>query len=432
MAQTLKPLVGNTDFTVKNTLDFCDQIKQVKLEEGGELVSFDVVSLFTSIPVELAIHVATDVLSKDDTLQDRTAIPAEDIVDLLDFRLSTTNFKYNNTHYQQIFGTAMGSLVLGVMANLVMDNLEQRALSTSLVQPRFWKRYVDDVCAAVKPGLVQTLQDHLNNVKPSMQFTVERETNQEIAFLDVSLCRQDNGQLVNKVHRKPTDTKSYLAFELHHPIAHEKAVVNSLTNRANNIPTTSDYRSKELKQVTSALLANGYQKWFIIDSSKPKRSPQQSVAAAPEDGKSFCVLPYVKGTTEPIKRVLNNYNIKVALKPHQTIGSLFPKAKDPVPKDQASGVIYSIPCKDCEKLYIGETKRKFSTRLREHQKAVEQKHPKKSALAQHCLQSGHTISWDSSSILRTSPSWRNQHLLEAWEINTYKSPLNHDDGMYLP
>ncbi|XP_068704374.1 uncharacterized protein [Montipora capricornis] len=139
LAQTLKPLVGKTDFTVKTTLDFCDQIKHVKLEEDDELVSFDVVSLFTSIPMKLAIQVATDVLSKDDTLYDRTAIPVEDIVDLLEFCLSTTNFKYNNTHYQQIFGTGMGSPLSAVMANLVMDNLEQPALSTSLVQPRFWK-----------------------------------------------------------------------------------------------------------------------------------------------------------------------------------------------------------------------------------------------------------------------------------------------------
>ena len=64
LAQTLKPLVGNTDFTVKNSLDFCDQIKHVKLKEGDGLVSFNVVSLFTPIPVELAIQVAANMLSK--------------------------------------------------------------------------------------------------------------------------------------------------------------------------------------------------------------------------------------------------------------------------------------------------------------------------------------------------------------------------------
>ena len=108
--------------------------------------------------------------------------------------------------------------------------------------------------------------------------------------------------------------------------------MKSLTNRANNIPTTSDYGAKELKQATLALLANGYPKRFIINLSQPKRSSQQSIGAAPEDEKSFCVLPYVQGTTEPIKRVLNNYYIKVALKPHQTIGNLFPKPEDSVPK----------------------------------------------------------------------------------------------------
>ena len=117
---------------------------------------------------------------------------------------------------------------------------------------------------------VQTLQDHLNNIEPSIQFTVDRETNQEIAFLDVSVDGQDNGQLANKVYRKATHTERYLALESHHPIAHKKAAVKSLTNRARNIPTTSHFRSKELKQVTSALLANGYLKRFIIDSSKPK------------------------------------------------------------------------------------------------------------------------------------------------------------------
>ena len=96
------------------------------------------------------------------------------------------------------------------------------------------------------------------------------------------------------------------------------------------------------------------QKRFVIDVSRPKRPSQQSSKTAPDSARGFCILPYIKGTTEPIKRALSNYNIKVAQKPHQTIGNLFPKAKDPVPKDQNRGAIYSIPCKDCDKSYIGD------------------------------------------------------------------------------
>ena len=66
------------------------------------------------------------------------------------------------------------------------------------------------------------------------------------------------------------------------------------------------------------------------------------------------------------------------------------------------------------------------------QKAVENKHSHKSALAEHCLHSGHTISWESSKILCTSTNWRNRRILEAWEINTCRNPLNRDDGMHLP
>ena len=75
----------------------------------------------------------------------------------------------------------MCSPVSAVVANPVMETLEQRTLSTALVQSQFWKRYVDDVCAVVNSGLVHTLKDNLNRVEPSIQFTVERETNHEIA-----------------------------------------------------------------------------------------------------------------------------------------------------------------------------------------------------------------------------------------------------------
>ena len=178
-----------------------------------------------------------------------------------------------------------------------------------------------NTCAAVSSSLVQTLQHHLNNIEPSIQFTVERETNRKIYFLDITVCRQDHGRLSTKVFRKPTHTERYLSFHSHHPVAHKRAVVKSLKI----IPSSSDQRSKEMKYVTAAMVANGYPKRFVIDVGKPKRLVQQLSTTAPDAAKGFCILPYIKGTSEPIKQILSNYNIKVAQKPHQTIGNLFPK-----------------------------------------------------------------------------------------------------------
>ena len=58
-----------------------------------------------------------------------------DLVSLVNFSLSTTYFKYNDIHYQQIFAAATGSPDSTAMANLVMKDFEQKALSTCTTQP---------------------------------------------------------------------------------------------------------------------------------------------------------------------------------------------------------------------------------------------------------------------------------------------------------
>ena len=189
LARILSPIVGNTVNTVKNSAHFAEFIRVETLDAEKMLLSFDVVSLFTRIPVDLAIKVAKERLRNDASLGQRTSLPVEDIIELLSFCLNTTYFVFEGTYYQQVFGTAMGSLVSAVIANLVMEDVEQRALASTPVNPSFWKRFVDDVISAVSENVIDVLLQHLNSIEPSIQFTVERETDRKLAILDTCVHR---------------------------------------------------------------------------------------------------------------------------------------------------------------------------------------------------------------------------------------------------
>ena len=91
--------------------------------------------MFTNIPIDLALSVVEKRLDDVD-VSDRTPLPKEVLVSLLRLCLSSTTFYYNGTVYQQIFGTAMGSPVSVVVANIVMEHIEDLPLSISLVPGR--------------------------------------------------------------------------------------------------------------------------------------------------------------------------------------------------------------------------------------------------------------------------------------------------------
>ena len=115
----------------------------------------------------------------------------------------------------------MGSPVSAVIANMVMEGVEQRALATSPVKLFFWKRYIDNVISAVSGNEAERLLSHLNSVEPSIQFTLERKKDRNLPFLDLDVSRGVQGKLETSVYRKPTHTDKHLAVDAHPPICHK-------------------------------------------------------------------------------------------------------------------------------------------------------------------------------------------------------------------
>ena len=96
LTRILKSLVGKSPHHINSTHDFVEQVKHITLAPRECLSSYDVSALFTSVPVDPAIGAIKDLLEKDPTLKDRTVLPVEDIILLLEFCLKNTYFSFQD------------------------------------------------------------------------------------------------------------------------------------------------------------------------------------------------------------------------------------------------------------------------------------------------------------------------------------------------
>ena len=135
----------------------------------------------------------------------------------------------------------MGSPVSAIVANLYMEYFEELALKSAPLASRIWKRFVDDTFCIIAKGKEDSFLDHINDVRPSIKFTMEREQDGKLPFLDCSLQRDGTGHITSKVYRKKTHTDRYLQYHSHHPVHVRRGVVKSLFDRAARV--TSNLRT---------------------------------------------------------------------------------------------------------------------------------------------------------------------------------------------
>ena len=112
--------------SVRNSYEFVKFVNGAHHRESDVMVSFDVVSLFTNVPVHVAKEVAADLLQTNQNLNERTNLTVSDIISLLDFCLSSSVFCFRSEIYRHKFGCPMGSPISMFVANLVMENIEKQ------------------------------------------------------------------------------------------------------------------------------------------------------------------------------------------------------------------------------------------------------------------------------------------------------------------
>ncbi|KAL9953158.1 hypothetical protein ACROYT_G040528 [Oculina patagonica] len=117
------------------------------------------------------------------------------------------------------------------MANTFMCGIEEQ-LEIQNKMPAFYKRYVDDTLSKM-PDVTAASEflSTLNEIHPSVSFTMELEDNNKLPFLGMEIIK-NGSQLDTKVYKKPTDTGLLLHYQSHVDVKYKHSLLKTMLNRA--------------------------------------------------------------------------------------------------------------------------------------------------------------------------------------------------------
>ena len=399
-------------------------------------VSFDIVSLFTNIPLEESINLAVDIIYQSKV----TKLSKKELHKLFVFCTSQTHFLFNGEYYDQIDGVCMGSPLGPVLANLFMGIREKEWIQNySGSGLHFYKRYVDDICCSFRSESdIEPFFEFLNSRHPNIKFTIEKEANGTLPFLDVKIQKTTAGVLETNTYYKPTHTGLLTNFTSYVPFVYKLGLAKTLFDRASKICSNAVLLKADISNISHMLQKNEFPAHTISNGLKKMKTRAVSSNDAPNEPEPetrYFKLPYngdcSRSITSKIQHLVEKYCKKIDIKiifESCKIGSQF-SVKDKTPKNNASFVVYKFTCASCNATYVGETHRHFDTRIKEHMFT-----DKTSSVNQHLQKSAAckaAISTDSFEILDRAPTKFQLCIKEALYLKKLEPVLNKQVKSYI-
>ena len=273
----LKPLCQHWPSFIRDDLDFLNYLPD-EIDEHTLLVSFDVVSLYSSIPHDLGLTAIEYWIDNYATSLPRS-FSKEFILEAITLVLKENAFTSDNKYYRQLQGTAMGTKMAPTYANLV-TGYPKKNLYTKYEETfgknevedfiKICQRFLDDCFLLWKRSIEDLHKFHkiINNLHEKISFTMEKDESR-IPFLDV-LVYKEGRKLHADIFYKKTDTHQYMNFNSCHPKHTKQNIPYSLAKRICSIVSKPEVRNQRLRELEDFLKSQEY----------PTKLIQQGIAKA--------------------------------------------------------------------------------------------------------------------------------------------------------
>ncbi|CAF2140345.1 unnamed protein product [Rotaria magnacalcarata] len=412
---------------IKDSFELVKKLKTITIKPTNTMVSFDLESLYTNVPVKEAIELALDLIYKRPNKPD-TLLTRQQTQQLLHQAVCDVPFRFMDRTYIQKDGVAMGNALAPILANLFMVKMEEKLNRFTKNKPKIWLRYVDDVFCLfdIEEKHIKIFLQRINMWHNNLKFTSEFEEVATLPFLDV-LIKKGNNSLTTSIYRKKTHTNLYLLWDSNQCRKYKIGLIKTLTIRIQRICSNETIAKAEKRKLEETLKNNGYPTHIIRRGikageaiAKRIQQPQPKIPTV-EKQKIFFTIPYfgqesivfASRIRKICDKMLPHIHLNIAYKKQGTLKQNFlPIQKGHDESKRNKKLIYHIPCQNCEKVYIGETGRSRETRITEHLKAIKKKDIN-SELVKHILNTNHTMNFNETTTLAKETNWKRRVIKES-------------------
>jgi len=331
----------------------------------------------------------------------------------------------------------MGSPLSPIIANLVMQDLEENALEKINHNIPFYYRYVDDIILAAPNDQVNKIVETFNGFHSRLQFTVEHEKDKSISFLDLKI-QVEEGKIALDWFHKETFSGRLLSFYSNHPICQKIGVIYNLVDRA-VLLSHPKYHQKNIEMCINILLNNGYplklcfeqinKRLKMLFANKLHNNMNNGRNSTnnndtDETVKRYFVIPYLCGISETIASLFKNSDYTIGFRCLNKLDKTIRAQKDHTELLQKNNIVYKINCGNCEASYVGQTKRQLKTRIKEHCNNIKLDKSKHSVITEHRIDFNHNFNWENIKILDTESNYNKRLISEMLHIKEQKKGIN--------
>ncbi|XP_067121280.1 uncharacterized protein [Centruroides vittatus] len=410
--------LDNSALVAQDPANVVEEIQNLSLMEEEVATVFDYENMYPSVKIESCKEALLEFLFD---VNPELARYNEEISEMVNLICYESCFSFNGQAYRQKRVVPMGSLVSGILCELVIRKMEKKVLYDFKKDVLYFKRYVDDVLIVWRNNsMIGKFVERVNNNNDGLKLKMEQKSSLAIHFLDINIVFKE-GHFSTNVYVKPTHSPLYIPSHSNDPYHYKLAAFRALIRRAYTYCDNVINRNKEIDRITQVAESLGYKKGTI--AGLVKKYEMGTTRGSKYVPSKITKFTYNKNSKGIMKEIANRKETRMVLKRAPNLYTILRNDKDRFRKEDRAGV-YKIPYENAElgieKNYIGVTTRSLGKRLKEHKYDV-RKGSNATVLSQYAQTQGSVIKWEEADIVKplSSPTLAST----AEKIEIYKSKL---------